>query len=68
VLLARGSRYALPSWLSNVVILTKVAAVIRDTVYIDGGALWWLPGLNDGSFDSLASDGMEIHSNTIETC
>ncbi|KAJ5051966.1 uncharacterized protein L3040_001727 [Drepanopeziza brunnea f. sp. 'multigermtubi'] len=33
------------------------AAVVRDTLYIDGGYLWWTPGLSDGSYGSATSDG-----------
>ncbi|TVY36673.1 Kelch repeat-containing protein, partial [Lachnellula subtilissima] len=33
------------------------AAVIRDTLYIDGGLLWWKPGMNDGSYGAPTSDG-----------
>ncbi|OIW28364.1 hypothetical protein CONLIGDRAFT_654659 [Coniochaeta ligniaria NRRL 30616] len=32
------------------------AAVVRDTVYLDGGILWWLPGLADGSYATPVSD------------
>ncbi|KAG4418624.1 hypothetical protein IFR04_008249 [Cadophora malorum] len=33
------------------------AAVVRDTLYIDGGYLWWKPGLSDGSYATVVSDG-----------
>ncbi|KAL5318176.1 hypothetical protein ACEPPN_013235 [Leptodophora sp. 'Broadleaf-Isolate-01'] len=33
------------------------AAVVRDTLYIDGGYLWWQPGMSDGSYGSVISDG-----------
>ncbi|KAH6666293.1 hypothetical protein B0J14DRAFT_620459 [Halenospora varia] len=33
------------------------AAVVRDTLYIDGGILWWQPGMSDGSLGSVISDG-----------
>lgn len=33
------------------------AAVIRDTMYIDGGNLWWKPGSSDGTYGKLISDG-----------
>ncbi|KAG9236167.1 hypothetical protein BJ875DRAFT_372696 [Amylocarpus encephaloides] len=33
------------------------AAVIRDTVYIDGGYLWWTPGMADGTFSGPVNDG-----------
>jgi len=32
------------------------AAVIRDTVYLDGGSLWWIPGLDDGQYGQIVSD------------
>lgn len=40
----------------------RVAAVIRDTVYIDGGYLWWQPGMADGTYGALIADGMDKHS------
>ncbi|CAD6453008.1 9f61d75e-31a6-4fba-9b4e-7dcf47082789 [Sclerotinia trifoliorum] len=33
------------------------AAVVRDTFYLDGGELWWEPGLSDGSYAPPVSDG-----------
>ncbi|KAF7945040.1 hypothetical protein EAE96_009823 [Botrytis aclada] len=33
------------------------AAVVRDTFYIDGGELWWQPGMSDGTYDPPVSDG-----------
>ncbi|KAF4637195.1 hypothetical protein G7Y89_g887 [Cudoniella acicularis] len=33
------------------------AAVIRDTLYIDGGILWWQPGMSDGTYGTAISDG-----------
>ena len=36
-----------------------IAAVIRDTVYLDGGYLWWQAGLADGTLGSLIADGTE---------
>jgi len=35
----------------------RIAAVIRDTVYIDGGYLWWQPGMSDGTLGPLIGDG-----------
>ncbi|KAK4449938.1 RING finger protein B [Podospora aff. communis PSN243] len=32
------------------------AHVVRDTVYMDGGRMWWLPGLSDGSYAAAISD------------
>ncbi|ESZ93478.1 hypothetical protein SBOR_6127 [Sclerotinia borealis F-4128] len=33
------------------------AAVVRDTFYLDGGELFWEPGMNDGSYDDPRPDG-----------
>lgn len=33
------------------------ANIIRDTVYLDGGELYWRRGLSDGSYDSPQNDG-----------
>ncbi|TVY40202.1 Kelch repeat-containing protein [Lachnellula occidentalis] len=33
------------------------AAVIRDTLYIDGGMLGWQPGMSDGTYGAPAPDG-----------
>lgn len=38
-------------------ILTLVAAFVRDTVYIDGGSIWWQPGMKDGSKGDLMNEG-----------
>lgn len=40
----------------------RIAAVIRDTVYIDGGYLWWQPGLKDGTYGIPMADGMKTYS------
>ncbi|RFU28470.1 hypothetical protein B7463_g7859, partial [Scytalidium lignicola] len=32
------------------------AAVVRDTLYIDGGNLWWIPGMADGSPGGAVAD------------
>lgn len=38
-------------------ILTIVTAhVVRDTVYMDGGSIWWLPGMDDGTFAPTVKD------------
>lgn len=37
--------------------LIFLAAVIRDTLYIDGGALAVSPGLNDGTYGELITNG-----------
>ncbi|KAI1981497.1 hypothetical protein LOZ51_006833, partial [Ophidiomyces ophidiicola] len=31
--------------------------IIRDTVYLDGGSLWWRRGFSDGTFGSPQNDG-----------
>lgn len=33
------------------------ANVIRDTIYLNGGSLWWLPGQSDGTYASPENDG-----------
>ncbi|APA13888.1 hypothetical protein SS1G_14009 [Sclerotinia sclerotiorum 1980 UF-70] len=33
------------------------AAVVRDTFYLDGGQLFWEPGLSDGSYATPVADG-----------
>lgn len=38
----------------------QTAAVVRDTLYIDGGALWWTPGMKDGSYAPPTSDGKKV--------
>jgi hypothetical protein len=35
------------------------ANVIRDTIYLDGGSLWWLLGQSDGTYAAPESDGMD---------
>jgi hypothetical protein len=35
---------------------TSVAATVRDTVYIDGGYLYWVPGMADGSYGPPTED------------
>ncbi len=37
-------------------LIVATAHVIRDTIYMDGGSLWWLPGLNDGTYGAIESD------------
>jgi hypothetical protein len=36
------------------------AGVIRDAVYLDGGYLWWEPGMADGSLSLPVADGNEL--------
>lgn len=43
--------------MSQSCLIHYVAHVIRDTVYMDGGSLWWLPGLDDGSYGAADADG-----------
>lgn len=33
------------------------AALIRDTIYLDGGTIWWVPTLNDGSTGRPVDNG-----------
>jgi hypothetical protein len=37
--------------------LTIAAALLKDTVYIDGGHLYWVPGMADGSYGPATQDG-----------
>lgn len=37
--------------------LTIAAALLKDTVYIDGGYLSWIPGMADGSYGAATQDG-----------
>jgi hypothetical protein len=52
--------YGNPSWcvkpLNNFDCV--IAAVIRDTLFIDGGDQWWIPGMADGTFGDPVNDGM----------
>jgi hypothetical protein len=41
------------------------AAVIRDTVYIDGGFLFWEPGMSDGTYGAPTNDG-NMAGNTLK--
>jgi len=34
----------------------STAHVVRDTVYMDGGRMWWLPGLSNGTYGAVESD------------
>jgi hypothetical protein len=49
--------YLVINKMKALMILTRTAGVVRDTVYIDGGYLWWEPGLADGTYGSPVSDG-----------
>ncbi|KAG6121252.1 hypothetical protein E4U13_005153 [Claviceps humidiphila] len=33
------------------------AALVRDTIYLDGGSIWWSPGLADGSVGQPVNNG-----------
>jgi hypothetical protein len=61
VLLAESSQYAYLTSGFSVDILNPtddaIAGVIRDALYIDGGYLWWNPGLADGSYAGPTADG-----------
>lgn len=38
--------------------LTRLAAaVIKDTVYMDGGFLYWIPGMQTGEYGAPTQDG-----------
>lgn len=63
VLLAKSSGYAC---FTSEVSITRLnttdettAGVIRNTLYLDGGYLWWNPGLADGSYAGPTADGMQ---------
>lgn len=38
------------------------AAIIRDTIYMDGGRTWWIPGMADGSLKTLIPDGKLVRT------
>ncbi|KAM3493764.1 hypothetical protein MY3957_003024 [Beauveria namnaoensis] len=33
------------------------AALVRDKIYIDGGSIWWSPGLQNGTFGPVSNKG-----------
>lgn len=37
----------------------RQAAIIRDKIFLDGGDIAWLPGLKNGSYGLLSSNGMQ---------
>ncbi|EFY92649.1 hypothetical protein MAC_01285 [Metarhizium acridum CQMa 102] len=39
--------------MSPLILRPHAAALIRDTVYLDGGTIWWNPGLASGKFGNL---------------
>ncbi len=43
-----------------------VAGVIRDTVYLDGGYLFWEPGMSDGSYGAPTNDGIQQNHFKLE--
>lgn len=44
----------LTRWLHQLIVLV---AVVRDTVYLDGGYTYWRPGLSGGSYGDVILDG-----------
>lgn len=48
--------------------LTIAAAVLKDTVYIDGGYLAWIPGMADGSYGSATQDGKSTSGLMLYVC
>jgi hypothetical protein len=38
------------------------AALIRDTIYIDGGRLYWSPGMDDGQYGAPEAESMSIYN------
>lgn len=43
--------------------LIIAAALLKDTVYIDGGYLTWIPGMADGSYGAATQDGRSATGN-----
>lgn len=41
-----------------------VVATLKDKVYLDGGHLYWVPGMADGSLGSPVDDG-KLHGNFV---
>lgn len=35
----------------------SLAALVRDTVYLDGGSIWWSPGLANGQIGKPVNNG-----------
>lgn len=46
--------------------LTLLVGVIRDTVYMDGGYLYWQPGMADSTYGVATLDGKQL-SNRVPT-
>lgn len=42
--------------LATQALTSSPAAVLRDTVYLDGGKIYWLPGLSDGGYGTPIPD------------
>lgn len=43
---------------SSIALLTPIAAIIRDKIYLDGGNVWWLPRMDDGTTRPPVDNGM----------
>ncbi|KFA65171.1 hypothetical protein S40285_01494 [Stachybotrys chlorohalonatus IBT 40285] len=62
-LLALPTTAQLLNWLPNQVNTSICtwdlprAAIVRDTIYLDGGELWWTRGLDDGDLGSPSNNG-----------
>lgn len=39
---------------------TAQAALVRDTVYLDGGSIWWSPGLASGKVGKPVNNGKRL--------
>ena len=52
----RGTYPELPSLVRQSELIDQ-AALIRDTIYIDGGDIWWSPGLSDGRVGTPTDKG-----------
>lgn len=51
------ARYIVPKHHDSTTTYGSIAAVIRDTLYIDGGALAVSPGLASGDYGELITNG-----------
>lgn len=61
---ATTKRFVYPSLVrSNKLIIA--AALLKDTVYIDGGYLAWIPGMADGSYGAATQDGKSISGHLL---
>lgn len=38
-------------------LIIELAALIRDTIYVDGGTIWWSPGFSTGEYQQVTDSG-----------